>query len=57
MFLLLIVILAVWIGWRVRLRHTKEMVARNINAANAKHNFQPGADVFDGEFEEVKNKH
>ncbi|MBU7567872.1 hypothetical protein [Weissella sagaensis] len=57
MFLLLIVILAVWIGWRVRLRRTKQMIARNINAANARHNFQPGADVFDGEFEEVKNKH
>lgn len=57
MYLLLIVILVVWIGWRVRLRHAREMMARNVNSVHAKRTFKPGVDVFDGEFEEVKSKH
>lgn len=55
MFLLLIVILAIWVWWRIRVRRTRILIARNFNTVNQ--NFQNGSNVFDGEFEEIKNKH
>ncbi|CAM4356582.1 hypothetical protein [Weissella hellenica] len=55
MLLLLMIILAIWVWWRIRLRRTRILVARNLNAANQ--NFKSNANIFDGEFEEVKDKH